>query len=120
MIILVVDDSKAMRMIVRRSLRQAGMGDHTVQEASNGREALESIEQAAPDLILSDWNMPDMSGIELLDALRAQNIQIPFGFITSERSAEVRQRAAASGARFLVPKPFTARDLQVVLAAYAN
>lgn len=54
MAILIVDDSKAMRMIVRRALRQAGYGGYEVVEASNGKEALDAIHSAAPDLVLSD------------------------------------------------------------------
>ena len=60
--ILIVDDSKAMRLIVRRTLRQAGFTDHTVVEATNGKEALDMIMQAEPALVLSDWNMPENDG----------------------------------------------------------
>lgn len=68
--ILVVDDSRSMRMIVKRTLRQAGFGDHEITEADNGQDALEQISGSIPDLILSDWNMPVMDGFELLQALR--------------------------------------------------
>jgi two-component system chemotaxis response regulator CheY len=68
--ILVVDDSKAMRMIVARNLRQAGLGDATIVEAGNGVEGLAAVHADQPDLILSDWNMPEMSGIEFLHAVR--------------------------------------------------
>jgi two-component system chemotaxis response regulator CheY len=114
--ILVVDDSKAMRMIVRRTLRQAGFGDHTVTESANGKEALESVRESKPDLILSDWNMPEMDGIQLLDSLKAEGIAVKFGFVTTERTPEMRQRAESAGASFLIVKPFTPEDFKNALS----
>jgi two-component system chemotaxis response regulator CheY len=113
--ILIVDESKAMRMIVRRTLRQAGFGDHAVIEANNGKEALENIRQSPPDLVLSDWNMPEMTGIELLDILRAEGLGVKFGFVTTERSPEMRSRASDAGAAFLIVKPFTPEDFKAAL-----
>jgi two-component system chemotaxis response regulator CheY len=113
--ILIVDDSKAMRMIVRRTLRQAGFGDHSVIEANNGKEALDNIRQSPPDLVLSDWNMPEMTGIELLDTLRAEGQSVKFGFVTTERSPEMRLKASQSGAAFLIVKPFTPEDFKEAL-----
>lgn len=108
--ILIVDDSKAMRMIVRRTLRQAGF-NHDCEEATNGVEALKMIEADQPKLVISDWNMPDMSGYELLKALKEKQIDVPFGMITTEGTPEMRSKASEAGARFLVQKPFTAEDL---------
>ena len=105
--ILIVDDSKAMRMIVTRTLRQAGYGDHTFLEAVDGSDGLAKVASEAPDLVLSDWNMPEMTGIECLQALRASGSQVPFGFVTSEGSPEMREKAANAGALFLIAKPFT-------------
>ncbi len=110
--ILVVDDSKTMRMIVKRTLRQAGFGGHQVSEASDGKEAFESIKGSAPDLVLADWNMPEMNGLELLKALRGDGIDVSFGFVTSEGTSEMRQMAAENGALFLISKPFTAETFQ--------
>ena len=81
--ILIVDDSKAMRMIVKRTLRQAGLGGHEVEEAGNGVEALPLVASWQPDLVLSDWNMPEMNGIDFLRALRAQGNEVRFGFVTA-------------------------------------
>lgn len=105
--ILVVDDSKVMRQIVIRTLRQAGFGDHDVVEAPDGAAAHEMIAGEQPDLVLSDWNMPHMTGIELLRAVRATGSDVPFGFVTSESSEEMARTAEASGALFLITKPFT-------------
>ncbi|MCB0906511.1 MAG: response regulator [Nocardioidaceae bacterium] len=104
--ILIADDSNVMRQIVKRTLRQAGY-DADITEAGNGREALEAVKASTPDLVLSDWNMPEMTGIDLLNALRAAGNAVPFGFITSESSDEMRAKATSAGAKFLVTKPFT-------------
>jgi two-component system chemotaxis response regulator CheY len=117
--ILIVDDSRAMRMIVARTLKQTGR-PAKVSEASNGLEALGAIRDDAPDLVLSDWNMPEMTGIELLRTLRAEGSDVPFGFVTSETTAEMREQAILAGARFLIAKPFTADDLDEALASVAT
>lgn len=113
--ILIVDDSRAMRLIIRRTLRQAGYDSHVVVEASNGREALGAIQEDRPDLILCDWNMPEMSGLDVLVTLRTNGFRTKFGFITSESTAEMHSRAMQAGADFLVAKPFTAEILQTAL-----
>jgi len=114
--ILIVDDSKAMRMIVSRTVRQAGFGDAELHEAENGRHALDQIASLAPDLVLSDWNMPEMTGIELLTALRGAGNDIRFGFVTSETTPAMREQAIAGGALFLLAKPFTVEDFQEALS----
>jgi len=112
--ILVVDDSKAMRMIVKRTLRQAGFnGD--ADEAGNGVEALQAIKAQAPDLVLCDWNMPEMSGLELLQKLGTEGIKVKFGFVTSEGTPEMRDTAMRNGALFLISKPFTVESFQDTL-----
>ena len=105
--ILVADDSRVMRQIVIRTLRQAGYDDHDIVEAEDGADALGKVSSEQPDLVLSDWNMPNMSGLECLQALRASGSTVPFGFVTSEGSEEMRGRAADAGALFLIAKPFT-------------
>ncbi len=113
--ILVVDDSKAMRMIVRRTLRQAGYGEETVLEAASGDEALRIAQANTPDLLLCDWNMPGMSGLDLLNTLRSTGLTTKFGFVTSECTNERRAKAAEAGALFLIAKPFTVDDFQDAL-----
>ena len=115
--IVVVDDSRVMRQIVIRALRQAGEGGHDIAEAENGRHALEVVREHGPDLVLCDWNMPEMSGIDFLDTLRAQGNQVPFGFVTSEGSDDMRARAAQSGAAFLIAKPFTPESFADAIAS---
>jgi two-component system, chemotaxis family, chemotaxis protein CheY len=114
--ILVVEDSRAMRMILVRTLRQAGFGGHDVLESESAREALGMIETEEPDLILSDWNMPGMTGIDFLATLRSRGDATPFCFITSEGSDEIRERASAAGAFGLIAKPFTVEAFLDVLS----
>ena len=113
--ILLVDDSRTMRMIVQRAIRQAGYRALVVGEAENGRKALEQLDTIKPKLIVSDWNMPEMSGIDLLVQVRTTTA-IPFGFITSEGSKEIRDLAIKNGASFLITKPFTPEDIQDALS----
>ena len=106
--ILIADDSRVMRQIVTRTLRQAGYDGHDLVEACDGKEALDKTLEEKPDLVLADWNMPQLSGVEVLRQLRANGVQVPFGFITSEGTPEMRRTAEDAGALFLVTKPFTA------------
>ena len=114
--ILVVDDSKVMRMMVSRTLRQAGFSGHVIEEASNGMEALNAIKASPPDLILCDWNMPEMNGIDLLRTLQKPEWpKIKFGFVTSESTPDMRLMATEAGALFLITKPFTPETFKLSL-----
>lgn len=116
--ILVVDDSKAMRLIISRILKQTGLVS-SISEAENGQEALDHVRGSAPDVVMSDWNMPEMTGIELLKSLRSEGIEVPFVFVTSESTTEMRTVAAEAGARSLIAKPFTREVLEAELSALA-
>jgi two-component system chemotaxis response regulator CheY len=114
--ILIVDDSTAMRMLITRALRQAGLGEHTYLEARDAAEALAVVHAEFPDLVLSDCNMPNLSGIELLRALRAAGNRVRFGFVTVECGEAMRAAAEAAGAEFLIAKPFSAEAFAGLLA----
>lgn len=114
--ILLVDDSRTMRMIIQRAIRQAGFRGLAVGEAANGAQAMETLRTEQPKLILSDWNMPEMSGIDFLLKVRAAQNDVPFGFITSETSGGIKDLAMKSGATFLISKPFTPEDVQKALS----
>jgi two-component system chemotaxis response regulator CheY len=116
--ILIVDDSMAMRMIVRKTLRQAGFDGHEIIEADDGAKALAAITASAPDLVLSDWNMPNMTGIELLENLKGSGSKVPFGFVTTEATPDMRTRATSSGAKFLISKPFTPESFKEALGPH--
>lgn len=105
---LVVDDSRAMRMILAKTLR--GLG-YEVREASNGREALETIagEKNALNVVLTDWNMPEMNGMELLQRIRMDSALASLVVIMVTTETELDHMAAAleAGASEYVMKPFT-------------
>jgi two-component system chemotaxis response regulator CheY len=113
---VVVVDSRVMRQIVVRTLRQAGYDGHEVVEAVDGADGLAKVDEHAPDVVLSDWNMPNMTGIEFLRALRAGGDQTPFGFVTSEGSPDMREVAQNAGARFVIVKPFTPEGFSEALS----
>ena len=83
--------------------------------AGHARKAQQLLNTQAFDLVLCDWNMPEMNGMELLNVLRGQGDTTPFGFVTSEGSAQMRERAEAAGALFLIAKPFTPETFAEVL-----
>lgn len=114
MSILIVDDSRAMRMIVRRTLHQAGYHQE-LKEASSGVEALQAVESGGVELVLCDWNMPEMNGLDLLERIKTMGSQVKFGFVTSECSTDVHMLAKESGALFFITKPFTPDIFRSVL-----
>jgi two-component system, chemotaxis family, chemotaxis protein CheY len=116
--VLVADDSTVMRRIVMRTLRQAGIEPDEVLEAVDGQQAYETVLSDAPDLVLSDWNMPNMTGIESLRAIRAAGSDVTFGFVTSEGSEEMRATAAEAGAAFLIAKPFTPESFRETIEPF--
>ena len=116
--ILIVDDSRAMRMIVKKTLRDAGFDGHEYHEAEDGAQGLERVKELNPDLILSDWNMPNMNGIDFLRALKEEGIGTSFGFITTEATTEMRDMATDAGASFLISKPFTVESFEETLQDY--
>jgi two-component system, chemotaxis family, chemotaxis protein CheY len=112
--ILIADDSRVMRQIVTRTLRQAGFDNHDLVEAVDGAEAVAKAADEKPDLIISDWNMPEMTGIEVLRKLRADGNQVKFGFVTSECTDEMKNAAEGAGSAFFIVKPFTAEQFEEV------
>jgi two-component system chemotaxis response regulator CheY len=110
--VLVVDDFSTMRRIVKNALKQIGF-TQTV-EADDGTTALEVLKQEDVGLIISDWNMPKMSGLDLLKAVKsdAATKDIPFIMVTAEAQKENVLQAVQAGVSNYVVKPFTADNLQ--------
>lgn len=104
---LVIDDSRAIRLILRRMLSELGFDVH---EAVNGREALGRLDDGlAPELVLVDWNMPEMNGLEFVTAVRhpPYSSTARVVMVTTETEVEHMVRALAAGADEYVMKPFT-------------
>jgi len=108
---LVVDDFSTMRRIVRNLLKELGFSN--VQEAEDGVDALHKLRGDQFDFVVSDWNMPNMTGIELLRAIRADAAlkHLPVLMVTAEAKKENIIEAAQAGASGYVVKPFTAATL---------
>lgn len=109
--LLVVDDFATMRRIVSNLLRESGATHIT--EAENGVEALRKLEAGNFKFVVSDWNMPNMNGLELLQAVRSspQLKDLPFLLVTAEARKENIVDAAQAGADGYIVKPFTAATL---------
>lgn len=110
--ILVVDDFSTMRRIVRNLLKELGYTN--VDEAEDGVAALQKLKSSNFQFVVTDWNMPNMTGIELLRAIRADVAlkPLPVLMITAEAKKENIIEAAQSGASGYIVKPFTAATLE--------
>jgi len=110
--VLVVDDMSTMRRILKNVLKQIGFSD--LIEAENGQDALTKLKAGEFGLVVSDWNMPVMQGIELLRAIRAdpELKHLPFLMVTAEAQKENIIEAVQAGVSNYVVKPFTAEALQ--------
>ena len=116
--ILIVDDSAAIRKILQRVLGQAEIPVGTVFEAGDGAAALEILKKQRVGLVLSDINMPNMDGLELLAHIRANDEwrKVPVIMITTEGAAAKVKEAVELGATGYVRKPFTAEQIKEKLA----
>ncbi len=116
--VMIVDDSAAIRKILHRVLVQADVPLGAVHEAGDGKEALEKLKSASVGLILSDINMPNMDGLELLSALKGQEQtrDVPVIMVTTEGSSSRVMEAVNLGAAGYVRKPFTADQIKEKLA----
>jgi two-component system, chemotaxis family, chemotaxis protein CheY len=115
--ILVVDDSSTMRRILVKTLERLGYPSSI--EAANGREALERLESTPTDLIIVDWNMPGMSGLELVRAIRSTPAtqDTPILMVTGNAGSEDVVRAVRSGITGYVVKPFSSETLRAKISA---
>ena len=113
---LVVDDSRVVRRVARRILESQGF---KVEEAEDGKVALESCRRQLPDSVLLDWNMPVMNGIEFLKALRREfgPDQPPVMFCTTENDISFIEQAIEHGAQEFIMKPF---DEEILVGKFAQ
>lgn len=114
--ILIVEDSVTTRSLIRAVIEDMGE-DFFTHEASSGFEALKMLPQERFDLIITDINMPDINGLELINFVKTDSRykHIPLVIVTTERSAEDRERGLALGASAYITKPFKPEDLQEVI-----
>jgi len=112
MSILVVDDFPTMRRIVRSLLKELGFTN--VEEAEDGQEALGKLKSGDFEFVVSDWNMPNLDGLEMLKQIRADEAMkaLPVLMVTAEAKKENIVAAAQAGANGYIVKPFTAATLE--------
>lgn len=109
---LVVDDFATMRRIIRNLLKDLGFNN--VEEAEDGQDALEKLRESSFDFVISDWNMPNMDGLQLLTEVRKSSelSALPVLMVTAEAKKENIIAAAQAGASGYIVKPFTAATLE--------
>jgi len=109
--VLVVDDFATMRRIVKNVLRQIGFTN--ISEADDGKAALKALKGEKFDLILCDWNMPEMSGLEVLKQMKSDDAfkDIPFVMVTAEAQKDNIIEAVKAGVNSYIVKPFTAETI---------
>ena len=110
MSVLIVDDYKTMLRIIRNLLKQIGFDN--VDEAMDGKEALDKLKGKSYGLIISDWNMEPMTGIELLREVRGNGNDVPFIMVTAENKTENVLAARQAGVNNYIVKPFNADTLR--------
>ena len=113
--VLIVDDFATMRKILRNILKQIGFTD--INEADDGNTALKALQKEKFDLVLCDWNMPEMPGIDLLNTVRSDDAlkDIPFVMVTAEAQKDNILGAVQAGVSSYIVKPFTAETIAAKL-----
>ncbi len=124
--ILIVDDSKTIRAIIKKTLSLAKLDIDEIYEAENGRQALDRLKETSIDLVMSDLNMPEMSGVELVDAMSKDTTlsTIPIIVISTDGSSTRIDELKRKGVREYLRKPFTPESvgelINKVLGVAAN
>lgn len=115
---MVIDDSRVMRMMVMKSLRETQLAEFEFTEAEDGEDALAKYEAAQPEILFVDWNMPKMSGIEFVRKVRetVDASEVPIIMVTSEKTmGKVEEALDSAGANEYICKPFTVEQLTAKL-----
>lgn len=115
--VLIVDDSNSMRSVIKKIITISGFKMDQCYEAGNGKEALEILSKTWVDVIVSDLNMPEMNGLELLAALKGNSVlqEIPVIIISTESSDERKKVVMEMGAKEFINKPFSPEYVRKVL-----
>lgn len=111
-VIITVDDSSTMRRIIKNTLQKLGFSN--ILEAGNGIEGLDVLAKNKVDLVITDWNMPEMDGLTFVKAIRAkpEYKELPILMVTTEAAKEDILTALRSGVNNYIVKPFTPETLQ--------
>ena len=114
--VLVADDSSTMRKIILRSLNV--VGDALAVEAADGQEAIDKFKPGDYDLVLTDWNMPKKTGLDVITEIRAMDHKVPIIMVTTEAEKSRVLEAVQAGVSDYLVKPFTADMLKEKLAKH--
>lgn len=115
--ILIVDDYKTMLRVIRNLLTQIGFQGINIDEATDGSMALDMIGKKKYDLVISDWNMEPMTGLDLLKSVRAKGDKLPFIMVTAESKTENIIAAKGAGVNNYIVKPFNADTLKTKITS---
>ncbi len=115
--VLVVDDSMPMRTVIKKTFKAAGYGGAEIIEAENGQVAMDQLKKNWVDIVITDFNMPEMNGLELIKQMKEDELfdQIPVVVITTEGSQEKVDQFLAQGAAGYIQKPFSPEQLRDIL-----
>jgi two-component system chemotaxis response regulator CheY len=115
--ILIVDDSNPMRAVIKKVIKASGFDIGEFHEAGSGKEALQVLDEQWLDLVLSDYNMPDMNGLEMLKQMKQNEMwkDIPVIMVTTEGSSERIEEFMKTGASAYIKKPFTPEQIRCQL-----
>jgi two-component system chemotaxis response regulator CheY len=115
--ILIVDDSLPMRAVIKKTIKLSGFDVGQVHEAPDGVEALKILKSEWMDLVLSDYNMPNMNGLELIREMQKDDVlkEIPVVMITTEGSEQRVEEFMTKGAKDYIKKPFTPEEIRLKL-----
>ena len=115
--VLIVDDSSSMRAVIKKTIKVSGFNVGQFLTAADGRDALEVLKEEWVDLVLTDINMPNMNGMELLEEMKEDEIlkTIPVVMVTTEGSEKIMQKSMTLGANGFIKKPFKPEDIRNAL-----
>jgi two-component system chemotaxis response regulator CheY len=117
--ILIVDDSLPMRSVIKKTFKTAGYGSSEFHEAANGQEAIEVMKNGWIDIVMTDYNMPVMNGLDFLQTIKKDDLlkEIPVVVISTEGNEEKIKEFMDSGAEGYITKPFTPEAIRDLLTS---
>ena len=115
--ILLTDDSSPMRKVLKKTFKAAGYSESQFLEAADGKEGLEQLKNHKVDIVITDYTMPEMNGLEMIRSMKADPVlsQIPVVVVTTEGSSEIIDRFMEQGANGYIKKPFTPEQVRDLL-----
>lgn len=118
--ILITDDSTTQRFIIKKMLTDKGVAPDSLMEAVNGAEAFQKCQDNPISLVLMDFNMPEMNGLESFQAIRGKGLQTPVIMVTSVGEESRIQEALAAGVNAYITKPFSPENLLLEIRKYVQ